>query len=316
MSPHPQLEAIAAFIESRLGPPEREEVAGHLDHCAECYEIYTESVRFQSDERAREEAEEKGKVLPFGRKAGWSVMRPAWQALAAVLVVGVGLSVWWHLRPLPPVDFASLTAPLANPGPLARELEPFDAQRGVEQEAIVLHDVVAFQAGATLVNLSVAIEGGDEQQISDFAQCLGVLFTYANFPSPEDQAAVEKARDRLQQASVPKPERLTALRTLEGAFRRDNDHEPDLHIFELGARGEAGRLAALGPRDAFFSEGANERFFDRIPPPDRAGAEKAIDEIRSAWPDGPLSAAAGKKLAARFQDLIEIYDVPPTEEDL
>jgi anti-sigma factor RsiW len=80
---HPPLEDLAAFIDGALGEEECARMQAHLARCEECYELFTETVRFQQEEAGegeavageeekgagREDAGEEAEVLPFRERA-------------------------------------------------------------------------------------------------------------------------------------------------------------------------------------------------------------------------------------------------------
>jgi hypothetical protein len=316
-SDHPALESLAAYLDGRLPEPERPEMAAHLDSCAACYEIYTESLRFQNEERSQDT---RGVVLPFERKKGWippRLLRPLALPLAALLLVGVGTAVWFQLhRPLEARSVDILTASLRAPGILTEKLGPFDVNRGPGEE-LANFTVVAFQSGATLVDLRVAIEAGDAERIDQFAHSLGVLFHHVSDFSPQpDIAAVEAAVGRFREGGPSAKVRLTDFLSLERILRSTNEDDLLAPHFELGKWTEAGRLATYGGRTGFFADSENRkslRRFRRHPPkPEKAEVKAALDQIDDAWPEGPLTRANQTPLAVGFGQVIDSYDVPLT----
>lgn len=318
-SDHPALESIAAYLDGRLPEAERSALTAHLDSCAACYEIYTESLRFQKEESA----EARRAILPFERrKAGWMsapLFRSIALPLAALLLMGVGAAVWYlfHL-PLEPRSVESLTASLGSPNELTANLVEFDRMRGANDEPIVKHWAVAFQSGATLVDLQIAIDANDPDRMKDLAQNLRVLFGYVEFPlGADDQANVQTAVERFQEdrpVANALRLRLAALKSLERILRNNNGEELAPH-FELGAWTEAGRLAAYGGRTAFFAAAENRkslRWFRRHPP--KPEVKDALNKIEDSWPESSLTPPAKKELTDQFEHVIEPYDVTLTEE--
>ena len=68
---HPSLEAVAAFVDGRLGGEERRRMVEHLAHCDDCQELVTETVLLlretdsedaQGDETPTEEGEDASEV--------------------------------------------------------------------------------------------------------------------------------------------------------------------------------------------------------------------------------------------------------------
>ncbi len=321
-SDHPALESIAAYLDGRLPEPEKAAMAAHLDSCASCYEIYAESMRFQSEERA----DSGGTVVPFERKnAPWipsRLLRPVALPIAAALLVGVGYAVWNQLQlPPGPTDFASYTAALVHPSDrLMERLGPFDVNRGGQEEPSVNFPVAAFQSGATLVDLRIAVEANKAEKVRLFADGLRVIYHSSSAFSPEaEKEAVQAAVDRL--AADPSPQgssaQITDLRRLEEILRNKNSDEELAPHFALGAWTEAGRLAAYDGRFTFFADAANRRWlrwFRKYPPIPEIKA--ALDTIDDHWPEGEteMSPANRTLLSGRFDEVIEPYNVSITED--
>lgn len=312
-SEHPALESIAAYLDGRLPEAERSALTAHLDSCAACYEIYTESLRFQ---KAENEETQRG-VLPFEPRKTWlppNLLRNIALPFAALLLVGVGASVWYQLnRPLEPRSIDSYTASLENPGAITEKLDPFDRQRGVE-ESTGNPPIVAFHSGATLVDLRVAIAANDTEKISDLAGNLRVLLNYISFVSEQDKSTLETAVEHLGSEKAPPGDRkLTDFGSLETILRNNNADEMAPH-FELGAWTEAGRLASYGNRAGFFADSGNRkslRWFRRhLPQPELPNVQEALEKIDGAWPEGPLDRVSRTTLAAGFGQVIDSYDVP------
>lgn len=314
-SDHPALESIAAYLDGRLPDPERRAMTAHLDSCAACYEIYSESLRFQKEESV----DARRGVLTFERRKSWippNLLRNLALPLAALLLIGVGAAVWRQLHlPLEAREVASLTASLTSPEELTGELVEFDRPRGPGDEQTVRHWAVAFQSGATLVDLKVAIEANDPERIRDLAQYLGALFAHIPLPPPPDEENVQAAVNRFLEDPPPpnvRDLRLADFRSLESILRTNtNDVETAPH-FELGKWTEAGRLAAYGARPAFFADLKNRkslRWFRRHPPKEEVKA--ALAQIEDSW---PKKGSAPSNLGPKFDDVIDPYDVSLTEE--
>ncbi len=313
-SDHPALESIAAYLDGRLPESERSALTAHLDSCAACYEIYSESLRFQKEESA----EARRATLPFEpRKSNW-MSTPQFRSfalpLAALLLVGVGAATWYQLHlPLKPRSVDNLTASLKNPGPITKELDPFDRPRGVE-DSTGNPPIVAFHSGATLVDLRVAIEAKDTEKISDLAGNLRVLLNYIAFVSEQDKSTLEAAVEHLESEKAPPGDRkLTDFGSLETILRNNNADEMAPH-FELGKWTEAGRLATYGGRAEFFSDSENRKslgwFRRNLPQPEQPKVKEALDQIDDAWPEGTFSQASRTSLASGFRQVIDSYDVP------
>ncbi len=319
-SDHPALESIAAYLDGRLPEAEKAALAAHLDSCAACYEIYAESMRFQSEERAAYG----GTVLPFERKtAPWippRLLRPVALPIAAALLVGVGYAVWNQLQQPPgPRSMESLTAALNQPSDeLMERLGPFDVNRGGPEEPTVNYKVAAFQSGATLVDLRVAIAAQNAEKVHLFAHSLGVIYNSTSAFSPEqEKKKVQAAVSRFLEPAPEAPDaQLADLGLLEEIFRPDGSEELTPH-FEFGAWTEAGRLAAYGGRVEFFTDAANRswlQWFRKNPP--KPEVKAALDRIDDNWPEveAEMSAANRTLLSGQFDEVIEPYNVPITED--
>jgi len=318
-SDHPALESIAAYLDGQLPEAERPALAAHLDTCAPCYEIYSESLRFQKEESA----EARRGVLPFKRRKSWippNLLRNIALPVAALLVVGVGAGVWRQLHlPLKQRSVDSFTARLSKPNALMTEnLGPFDTNRGVPEVPTVNYPVVAFQSGATLVDLRVAIEANDPEKIGLLAQNLGVLYNNGVlFPEEKEKREVEVAVNRFQEGDTsPKMNevRLSALHSLERILRSTNP-EPLAPHFQLGAWTEAGRLAVYGEKTEFFADPENRKslqWFRRNPP--KPEVKAALDRIEDAWPEGSFTPSVKENLTEQFDEVIVPYNVSLTLE--
>jgi hypothetical protein len=314
-SDHPALESLAAYLDGRLPEAERPEIAVHLDSCAACYEIYTESLRFQNEERSQT----RRTVLPFTRRKSWippQRLRALALPFAAVLLAGTGVAVWHQLHlPLELRSVETFTASLGAPGTaLTEQLGPFDVNRGVEEESTANYPIVAFQSGATLVDLRLAIEAGDPEKIDLFAQSLGVLYNRTSNFSPEpEKAMVQAAVGRFREGARPaRKVRLADFRSLETILRTNNSDEILAPHFQLGAWTEAGRLAAYGGRAAFFAASENRqslRWFRSNPPIPEV--QEPLRRIEDAWPEGSLTPPVKAQLTRRFEQVIEPYNISP-----
>ncbi len=118
----PDPEQLAACAEGRLEGEERAQVLAHLRACADCYEVFVETLRFLDDDVAMEwdsdtpadgsgpspgagvphattrrgsESAPKGRVLPF---PGRSLRRLAAVALPLAAVVLLGVALWPSAR--------------------------------------------------------------------------------------------------------------------------------------------------------------------------------------------------------------------------
>jgi CHAT domain-containing protein len=85
----PDLETIAAYVDGRLEAGARETVAAHLSTCEECYEVFTETVRFQGEVAATVVGGQKAAKRPWLRRA--RILTGVGVSLLAAGLVGVAL---------------------------------------------------------------------------------------------------------------------------------------------------------------------------------------------------------------------------------
>jgi Putative zinc-finger len=155
---HPELEELAALADGTLAGAEAERVRAHVDSCERCHEIFAETLHLTED--LLEETGDGENVVPFPfegrRRSPWT----GW-AVAALLVLGVGIGLWRNLASPPSLEISDLAAPLAGhvqQVPAWREIT-----RGIEKEEIPSIDQ-AFQAGVAVLNLQVALESNAGQE--------------------------------------------------------------------------------------------------------------------------------------------------------
>jgi tetratricopeptide (TPR) repeat protein len=80
---HPGAEVMAAFVDGTLAPTEIPAVAGHLQECADCRTVVTETARFSREEAGSD-------PIPFAPRAKKKGLTPLWAAAAAVVFALTG----------------------------------------------------------------------------------------------------------------------------------------------------------------------------------------------------------------------------------
>lgn len=246
---HPDPEVLAAFIDGRLRGDERRAVVEHLDRCADCYEVFSETVRFQGEDEPR------GRGIRPPRFAG----RPWLWAAAAAAVAFVAILALPILRMAP--ERPVVTSPdgvelLLSSAALAREIGP--GERPGATAAIwqgwpegfgfaggLDRDTAAFRVGVRLVDLRVALRGGDLETARELVPELARALEAAGVAEELD-GQLEAVREAAEAGDA---EALTgAVGSVEGAA------EGLLDPFSLafGKWAEAGHLAAAGGDRAFF----------------------------------------------------------------
>jgi len=322
LNAHPSLESIAAFLDGKLKLAEREEVAQHIHDCAECYEVYAESVRFQGEERG-ERAQ--ARVLPFrarwrerlrpdkagepGRPAeGRPGFRQIAYPVAACLTALLGFTAYRHFQDLGAPTLDSLGAQLAGGGNLSKLAWAPDANRGVG-EGSPDPAVLSFQLGALLLDLRVAASEGNSKGIEKATGTLLPLFALTNFPAPEDKSRLDGAKSELEKPTPPRQDRLRAVRTFEEILSRQ---APAREQFDLGLWTEAGKLAAQRGKAKYFQERQNQRFPATLSDKTldaRKGVRSLLDKISDAWNSAP-SQADLDRLTELYKEVLKAYDDP------
>jgi predicted anti-sigma-YlaC factor YlaD len=181
----PSDEELAAYIDRGLAKAEADRIAGHLVSCERCYEIYSETVRFQLD---RESVFLEGDVLPFPSPeaersrdaAARSVRRRAvaarWLPLAALLLIGIGSGGYFQFLAAPQLMTTPATPPLASIPPGNQPLWLGPTYRGGEGEAETKINEASFRMGVQLVNLQATLQAGQAKESQDIiARILGLL---------------------------------------------------------------------------------------------------------------------------------------------
>jgi hypothetical protein len=237
---HPELEELAALIDGRLPTAEAARVRAHLASCEDCYEVFAETLHLQEDLRGEEELEWVA-ASPFEERRK---VRPLWAAAAAaLLVVGVGVGIWWteHSRETPDFSVAGLATPLAGHPPDFSQAWTPGTKRGSGGDKEVLSDALAFQLGEELFHLQLALESGDgsaddaRTKVYNLLNLLPIPDHEAERFYADIRADLEKgaSKDLARKAS----EHAQALRA----------EVPEVY-FDLGAWAEAGRLATIAKK--------------------------------------------------------------------
>jgi hypothetical protein len=135
---HPDADLITAFVENALGQRERNQVLGHLSHCADCREI----VSFSLPEHS---AAVSSAARPVGSLwLSWPVLR--WGALAACVVVVGAAIMLRHQSPK--------SQEIAAQAPQVQTSEEKVAPSPVPLEAPAASQVAAQSSGPTRDKLS------------------------------------------------------------------------------------------------------------------------------------------------------------------
>ncbi len=157
-SPHPDLEDLAAFVDGNLDAASRAEVERHLADCPRCFEVFSETVRFQVEDSASPGEVVRGR---FGLPKA-----PIWILAAAVVAVAIGSGLWQWRSMRDPQGVERLVERLPETGAMASAFAGdwvstgWSVTRGKE---VVLtgRDQAAFRLGVRTVSLRAALETRD-----------------------------------------------------------------------------------------------------------------------------------------------------------
>lgn len=271
-------ERLSALLEGRVKDRQREEMLAHLAAADDDYEVFTDTAAVlraleEEDERAR-----RGPVPPSMRKTRWPSMRTTARVVGAMVVLlALGWTLWGRQGPTAadPIQLA-LAADTAGGGLRQGWDLPTRAgavrgpARGAENEG------QAVWAGAMLVQLAVAVRGGDTVQISQSAERLrrGLsLGEQAGAPlrriSDQPHAPADSLNALLKQANQNLATRLGR------------------NEVELGAWIQAARIAADMRNAAFFEADGTSGMLGRAERAARGNraAQTAVNGVRAALPE-------------------------------
>ena len=288
-------ERLSALLEGRVEAREREDLLARLAAADDDYEVFTSTASVlraleEEDARAQRRA-----VPPSMRKTGWPSARAAATVAGAVVLL---LALAWALRGrggpavVSPLQLA-LRADTAGDGVRAGWAlpTPEGAVRGLGRRGE--NDVQAVWAGAMLVELAVAVHGGDTAQIREPAVRLRRRLDVG-----ADAAAPLR---RIAERPDAPADSLNALleQATQGLGRRLG-REP----LELGAWVQAARIAADMRNAAFFEDGGTNGMLRRAERLARGSdaAEAAVKDVRAALPTG--ATPRWEVLAASLRQLL------------
>jgi hypothetical protein len=312
----PSDEELAAYIDGGLDKGEADRIAGHLVSCERCYEIYSETVRFQLDS---ESVFLDGNVLPFPSPeeersrdaAARSVRRRAiaarWLPIAALLLVGVGGGTYFQLLAPPPQLVTIPAAPGVPPGNQPLWLGPTFRGEGGEEDTKISE--ASFRMGVQLVNLQATLQAGQAQESQDIiARILQLLE-----PQPlttdfqKDYRGITAALYKRPAADLlPEATRLAKE-------SRDVFEAPSL---DLGQWVEAGHLAALAHNPAFFQQSENRSFLRRLRWNDKLGlhevkldptTRESLDRVSEVISKSDLRQSDYADLQHELEKILEHY---------
>lgn len=248
---HPELEEMAALIDGRLSEERAASLRSHLASCAECREVFFETVDFVLGEEAqgREAA-----LLPFDRprqtrrwKSRVAVALPA----AAVLTLSLGL-VYTNFIAAPSVAWAKLARDLSHQQPrVANAFHNLILRGNATPEDEISKQ--SFRLGVALVNLQVSLEGENRQQADNALAKINGLNDDLR-PASDVTKFYRRLRNRLPRHLQPLTERAEKM---AGRFR---DGPAENLYLDFGMWAEAGHLAAAAGDASFLTSRDNRRF--------------------------------------------------------
>lgn len=146
---HPDLDRLLAYHAGELTEDETSRLQDHLVHCRECSDLVLEAAVFEAPETYV------SGVSDIERRTAWRALRkslprgarvPLLTALAALLVLGLGLSIWMlQTRSVAPEAGVQALGPIydayseSRVRSEARGPEPLGFPPGVEQATVILN---------------------------------------------------------------------------------------------------------------------------------------------------------------------------------
>jgi len=323
---HPELEELAALIDNRLSGERAARVRSHLATCAECREVFFETVDFVLDEEAQGRG---GAPHPFEHDAAlrppaarkpptsrWR--RTASLAAAAVIAVGVGLAVYQRSFAPPQTEWARIASGLgAHEAKLHGHYPGRD--RGPSPESSTI-DRLFFRLGGALVNLLVSWVGGNwDEADAAIATINGVNqgFEKEGYKLPDDITRyVSGLRAKLAKQPRAQP---AEIETLAKRYRAPED-PADAFYFDLGTWTEAGHLAVAARQTDFLTSRDHRRFpayFLRVAKRESYSLNPKVESARAGIKNilakDRLNDKDYEDLEKLYSDILSDYARPPAD---
>lgn len=305
-SPHPDPEALAAFVDGRLEGEERRRLTEHLADCEPCYEIFSGVVAFQA------EAEEAGgavvaPVVAIRRHP----LRRAVPLAAAAAVAGVVLLPLLRGPAEPPtLTSARLLAPLEEESGELVGLVDTGVYRGNGRAVDTDIDRRDFHLGVQLVDLEVSLLAEDKEKAANLLFDLRNILLEAGLLDEQAEGYAELRR-QLAEEAPPWPEIRATTTRLEGELV---DRFSPLYL-NFGKWAEAGWLAARGGDGEYFASPAHRRFLRWL---ERRGAEtlspevvEELDALTALLEKGPPPEDQLPALAKRYEAIKRLLKPRP-----
>jgi hypothetical protein len=320
MAGHPDLEDLAALADGRCQTAEAKRLRAHLTSCEECYEVFRDTLRLQ--EALAEDAADP--VIPFPtsekkRSTPWWV-----GAVAALLVVAVGLGLWRMLGTSPAVSVESLAAQVvgkvADPGRVAWSETKRGGEAGDEKART---DRLAFQAGVAVFNLQLALDSNAPEAADSAAAQVCTVLGIGREGNRRDAPLRSSQLDFADEAMVtfygdlrgklrdgtPRSFRRAAAQQAE-TLRTSGLEEV---YFDLGAWAEAGRLAARARVPSLLQTRQASALLRDLKKEAQEGADlpdqvvQALEAIDRARAKTRLSEADYRHLTDAFEQILRYY---------
>lgn len=306
---HPELEELAALIDGRASAEAAARLRSHLASCAECREVFFETVDFVLAEEAQGR---ESTPLPFDRPRPVSARgiraRFALPA-AAVLAVGVGLALYGQYQTAPSFALTQYASDMGRlpRAPIYHESHGRGGDSSQQQQPIKL---LSFRLGLELVNFQVSLERENREEAEAALVKINVLNK-----DLRPHAAVTRFYRSLQGHL---PERLRSEAKQAGRVAqsfRDAQGPANPLFLEFGMWTEAGKLAASVADESFLTSRDHRRFPSYLRrklaqkgdtlAPEVQGALHAIETLLD---HKPLGAAEYDQLARRYETILRAYD--------
>lgn len=304
----PTAEELASYIDGTLGKEEAQRVAEHLADCESCYELYSEVLRFQLEPSSEDEPNVDVVLFPIGSRE--SAVR--WLPLAAAAILALGFSVAFFLYPLalfPQMKVAELVEPVEDVPGIEKNLWQYSIYRGNEGSGFELRRP-SFQVGALLVDYSLALRAEKLSDASELLRMIGRTVRDTDVTPDEGNRLLKEANQLKAEQDLTQA--IARFEKLETTLSSEEESPLDPAYLSFGKWTEAGRLAAVTQRAAFFERRANHRFLKALlRQKDVEPTDRALDhlrEIQRVWKTRNFTSAEFQSLEQNFQGILAVYD--------
>jgi hypothetical protein len=304
----PSDEELAAYIDGALDKEETDRIEGHLVSCERCFEIYSETVQLQLEDKPA------GEVVPFriSRKRWQTVVRYG-LPIAAMLLVGIGAGSFFLAAP-PALSPREVTASLPGDSGLIVKFWLGPTQRGGGEREEQPFAEASFQLGVQLVNLQVCLEANDTERAKGYIlpriqQVLKAQDTMS--PLEDSFKAISADLEHRPPRELLGPVRQVALESrdyFDGSY------------LDMGQWVEGAHLAALTHDSSFFRNSGNRSFLRRLRWRDRfhdllriedakldSATRGNLDRIAEIASRSDLQPASYEELTRQSEEILKRY---------